>query len=140
MEDHGADLNVNIQNHEGNTALHRAASTGKNEELTTLIKSGAYLNTQNNEGNTALHMAASNGYTEVITTLIKAGADLNIQNQKETTALHWPACVSAAIAHGYSDIVFRFMKLPNNVCKGKLFWSQPLHFNNCRFTYLLQSL
>ena len=137
MEDHGADLNTNLQNHEGNTALHRAASTGKNEELTTLIKSGAYLNTQNNEGNTALHMAASNGYTEVITTLIKAGANLNIQNQKETTALHWPACVSAAIAHGFSDIVFQFMKLHNNVCKGNLTRSRLLHYNKIPLMYML---
>ena len=118
MEDHGT--NLNIRNHEGNTALHKAASTGKNEEVTNLIKKGVDLNTQNYDGNTALHLAASNGYTAVITTLIKAEANLNIQNQMKTTALHWPACVSAAIAHGYSDIVFQFMKLHNDVCKGNL--------------------
>ena len=139
MDNQGADLNTNLQNHEGNTALHRAASMGKNDEVTNLIKKRVNLNTQNNEGNTALHRAASNGYTEVITTLIKAGANLNIQNQKETTALHWPACVSAAIAHGFSDIVFQFMKLHNNVCKGNLTRSPPAHYNKI-LLYLLQSL
>ena len=116
---HGADLN--IQNKDGDTALHRAASMGKNEEVKALIKLGAELNIQNNDGNTALYLAAFNGYREVITTLIKAGADLNIENHHGTTALHWRACVSAAIALGYPDIVFQFLiKLPNNAKKGEL--------------------
>ena len=115
----GADLNR--QNDVGDTALHRAASLGKNEEVTALIKLRANLNIQNNDGNTALYVAASYGYSEVITTLIKAGADLNIQNQNGNTALDWRACVSTAIAYGYHDLVFQFlMECPKNNKKGEL--------------------
>ena len=71
----------------GNTALHIAACRGRNDVISTLIKSGADLNIQNNEGDTALHRAASTGNNEVATNLIMAGADLNKKNKDGDSAL-----------------------------------------------------
>ena len=73
--------NVNIQNREGATPLHMAASGGQVEILPNagaiveiLLKAGADVNIQDTDGDTPLHYAAYKGHTEAVEALLNAGA------------------------------------------------------------------
>ena len=50
-------LDVNMRDHEGNTALHHAASRGDNEMITYLVSKGADPKAVNREGQTTVDMA-----------------------------------------------------------------------------------
>ncbi len=82
----GAD--VNVQNKNGDTALHLATDNENTEIIKKLIEAGADVNVQNKNGDTALHLAIDNKNTEIIKKLIEAGADVNVQNKNGDTALH----------------------------------------------------
>jgi uncharacterized protein len=75
-------VDVNIRDHEGNTALHDAAARGDNEMILYLIAKGANPMAVNREGNTVLDMA--NGpvqriqpFPETVTLLEKLGVKNN---------------------------------------------------------------
>jgi ankyrin repeat protein len=71
--DNGAD--PNLQDNNGDTALHFAASTGKLEAIPILTGHGANGNLQNNEGQTPLDVAANEQTAEI---LGEAGEELLI--------------------------------------------------------------
>ena len=80
VEELGAD--VNAADHEGNTALHNAASRGDNEMILYLVSKGADVKAVNREGKTTVDMA--NGpvqriqpFPETIALLEKLGAKNN---------------------------------------------------------------
>ena len=50
-------LDVNARDHEGNTALHHAASRGDNEMILYLVSKGADPKVVNREGQTTVDMA-----------------------------------------------------------------------------------
>jgi uncharacterized protein len=73
---------VNARDHEGNTALHHAASRGDNEMIQYLVSKGADVTVVNREGKTTVDMA--NGpvqrvqpFPETIALLEKLGAKNN---------------------------------------------------------------
>jgi ankyrin repeat protein len=75
-------VDVNAQDHEGNTALHHAAARGDNEMILYLVKHGADVKLVNREGKTTVDMA--NGpvqriqpFPETITLLESLGAKNN---------------------------------------------------------------
>jgi ankyrin repeat protein len=70
----GADLAVADQT-AGDTALLRAARTGKPESLKILLDAGADLKATNKTGQTALHLAAASGNVEKVKFLLAAKAD-----------------------------------------------------------------
>lgn len=62
----------------GYSALHYAASYGKQDLVELLIKARANVNYKDNHGHTALFLAVSNNYYDIVDFLIKSGADVNI--------------------------------------------------------------
>ena len=89
-----SDLNVNIADNRGNTALHFAVSSSKDSGCTQLhlacVKGDVtevmrlvnvddhMINAQDNAGNTPLHWACRLGHSDIVKTLMLAGADETI--------------------------------------------------------------
>jgi ankyrin repeat protein len=96
MLDSGADLTA--QNENGDTALHRAARSGKDDVIVKLLEAAessdlttAVLDALNDLGNTPLLEAALQGSTRSIEVLVDAGADLGCTNHDQENALHLAA-------------------------------------------------
>ena len=110
-----SDLNINIADRHGNTALHLAVWCSKDDftQLHWACYSGYYyrgdvtkvlelvyvrghnINVQDNDGNTPLHYACGNGYSDIVETLMLAGADETITNDEGKT----PAQVAESEEH-----------------------------------------
>ena len=86
-----AKANLDIQDKEGFTALHRAVNLNLIEIVRMLIDAGANLNVQDKHGHTPLHLAAINGKVEIVRMLIDAKANFNLQAKNGRTALHFAA-------------------------------------------------
>jgi len=87
--ENGTDLvDIDEQDHNGNTPLMWAASEGSEEIVQILIDNGAKVNFQNYSGESALFLAASRGYQNICEILILSGADLNLGNIDELTPCH----------------------------------------------------
>ena len=107
------DLDVNIADDVGNTAMHYAVWCSKNHitqlhqaceryrrdvtEVKRLVvyMSGHKINVQDNIGNTPLHYACFNGHSDIVETLMLAGADETITNDGGMT----PAQVAEREGH-----------------------------------------
>ena len=59
------EVKMNIQNEEGNTALHIASFNGYIEICKLLVEKGIEKNIRNKKGYTALHLASYNGKKEI---------------------------------------------------------------------------
>ena len=90
MVDKGCD--VNAQNLNGETALHKAIFNGSVRLLMVdlLLKSGADVNLVNSKGESALHYAVRLGRDDLVSVLLKAGADISIQGNKYVVYFHPP--------------------------------------------------
>ena len=97
------DLNVNVADRYGNTALHYviwcskdddtklhvACDKGDVTEVERLVYAKSHkINIQNNVGNTPLHRACENGNCSIVETLMLAGADETIRNDDEDIPAH----------------------------------------------------
>ena len=103
----GAGAAVNIQDANGNTALHSAVREGHLAVVNALIAApGIQVNTQNARDWTPFDVAAHYGNIRVVNALIAAGADVSTQDTDGWTALHRAAregrlrVVNALIAAG----------------------------------------
>ena len=67
-------VKVDLQDGQGNTALHYACRVGLTDSVALLLGAGANPNISGVFGETALHIAAQNGHASVVRMLIKAGA------------------------------------------------------------------
>lgn len=70
----GAD--VNLQDHNGFTALMYAVGAGRVSIVKLLLAAGALPNIVNANGDTALHIACRMGIATMVTDLLNAGADI----------------------------------------------------------------
>ena len=95
----GADIVVNIQNKNGETALHSAAHWGHEEVVQLLLSSGADATLRNDDGQTALHCAAYRGHEEMVQLLLSSGADVSLVDKDGQTALH------RAALHDHKEVV-----------------------------------
>src|SRR5688572_28433866 len=83
----GAD--VNVQDNDGDTALHGAAQTGNVEVIRMLLDKGANLNTKNKQGGTPLMWAAVYGNEDAVRLLLSRGADTSLKDNDGITAAQW---------------------------------------------------
>lgn len=73
--------NVEWQDEDGWTPLHRAAQFGRVEIARMLIDAGAYVDVQDKIGWTPLHWAAGRGDIEIAKVLLDAGARKDIRDE-----------------------------------------------------------
>ncbi|MBS1259437.1 MAG: hypothetical protein MAG551_02507 [Candidatus Scalindua arabica] len=83
----GGDVNINIKDENGNTALMHAAAGSKVDIAKILIDAGANVNAKNRKRDTALIIAAWHGQVNMVEALINAGADVSVKNKDGNTAL-----------------------------------------------------
>lgn len=81
------DVDMNITDRKGRTALHMAAANNDDEGIPCLIEGGAKHELQDYKGRTALHKAASAGHTNVVELLSDLGADINATDKAGWTAV-----------------------------------------------------
>lgn len=75
-------VDVNEQDHLGNTALHYAAAAGHAQAVARLLANDKVkVNVANNMGDTPLHKATWRGALEVVKQLLARGADVNAKNR-----------------------------------------------------------
>ena len=84
---HGAD--VNIQDADGDTALHGAAQSGNVEIMRVLLDKGADVNAKNKQGGTPLMWTAVYGHDEAARLLLSRGADASAKDNDGITAAQW---------------------------------------------------
>ena len=74
------EVEVNFQNHYGDSALILAAWYGHVDIAKLLLDSGALVDAVNCDGNCALNCAAYHGFTEVATILLQAGSTVDVMD------------------------------------------------------------
>ena len=104
-------LDVNIQNSEGATALHIASKIGNLTIVNLLLKNQANINVKDSKyGESALHKAIWNGQIEIMEKLLLSGADCNIQDDDiGWTPLH------VAVYMNNLKVVQKFLQIVNDL-------------------------
>jgi ankyrin repeat protein len=103
-------VNINLQNHMGQTALHKASKRGHLDTVRLLLDHGADSNLQDNHGSTPLHLATCHGDQQVVQLILDHDADVDAQDNDGSTPLHlaiseadiWPnpEIVQLLLKHG----------------------------------------
>ncbi|MCC8417666.1 MAG: ankyrin repeat domain-containing protein, partial [Rickettsia endosymbiont of Bryobia graminum] len=89
-------INIDLQDITGRTALHLAAEKGLANIVETLTdKNPNIISIQDNNGQMALHLAASSGHKNILETLL----EYDPENANDLTTLHWAA------KEGYIDLI-----------------------------------
>ncbi|KAK8741006.1 hypothetical protein OTU49_017411, partial [Cherax quadricarinatus] len=70
-------IDVNMANKHGESAIHLSCGLGQLEALRFLVKKGGSLDATDAQGDTPLHWAARQGHAHVIAYLIEQGAQIN---------------------------------------------------------------
>jgi ankyrin repeat protein len=83
---HGA--NINLQDHMGRTALHKASHRGDVDMIELVLNYNVDVDARDHDGSTPLHLAAFNGHLEMVQLLLKHGASVTLRNENGQTALH----------------------------------------------------
>jgi ankyrin repeat protein len=81
--------NVNLQDMDGDTALHGAVKTGNLKVLRLLLAKGARVNTRSKLGATPLMWAGGYGQDEAARILLENGADPKLKDEQGRTAADW---------------------------------------------------
>ncbi|CAM9629374.1 unnamed protein product [Lampetra planeri] len=86
-----SNLDVNLADKYGGTALHAAALSGHVSTVRLLLAHGAQVDAANVMKHTPLFRACEMGHKEVIETLIEGGARVDLVDQDGHSPLHWAA-------------------------------------------------
>ncbi|MBA8769761.1 hypothetical protein HCR16_01015 [Wolbachia pipientis] len=78
---------IDAQDENGLTFLHRAAARNNEESVKLLVKCGAKIDVQDKDGWTPLHYAAAYGCVEIAEYLVVNAANVNAQDKAEYTPL-----------------------------------------------------
>jgi ankyrin repeat protein len=81
--------NVNVQDEDGDTALHGAVVSGNLKILRLLLAKGANANARNKLGGTPLMWAGTYGRDEIAHVLIDSGADPRAKDDDGKTSAYW---------------------------------------------------
>jgi ankyrin repeat protein len=118
--------NINMRNHEGQTALHKASSRRDDIVIMYLIlKHHPDVNALDNNGSIALHLAISDANSwyarRAVGLLLEHGANINLRNGQGQTALH------SASLRGYPNIIHLILNHGADVDAQDNDGSTPLH-------------
>ena len=102
-------LNFNIQNKNGETALHNACWHGSSIIVRHLIMHKVELDIQNKNGETSLHWAVRMGSAEIVNLLLQAGANKNLIG-KEGSALE----IAKKMGNEESESIIQLLGGKNN--------------------------
>uniref|UniRef100_W5MDT9 Inversin n=1 Tax=Lepisosteus oculatus TaxID=7918 RepID=W5MDT9_LEPOC len=91
MLDLKADIDINMTDKYGGTALHAAALSGHVSTARLLLERGALVDALDVMKHTPLFRACEMGHRDVILTLIQGGARVDLVDLDGHTALHWAA-------------------------------------------------
>ena len=80
-------LDIDIKDFDGNTALMFAVKSGKSEAVDYLLKNGATVNYTDNFGVSPLHLAVRKNAFNLVDHLFRYGADINIEDKYNQTPL-----------------------------------------------------
>uniref|UniRef100_A0A8D8A120 Ankyrin-1 n=1 Tax=Culex pipiens TaxID=7175 RepID=A0A8D8A120_CULPI len=86
-------MDFNLRDNNGNSALHLVAKSGCIEAMKILCKNKVQINGQNIEGKTPLHFAVKNGSYHLVEFLVSQGSDLTLTDKTGNTVLHSAAKV-----------------------------------------------
>ena len=100
------DVDVNIADDKGYTALHSAVDKGHVDVVQVLIDAGADIDAKNNMGRSPLFWAWKRGKLDIVKVLVKAGADVCVTDNKGDT------CLSLTAANGRTETVRYLVGLP----------------------------
>ena len=84
-------VDVNTQDHWGQTPLHEAMTAGNMEMAIALVKGKADIQKQDITGVTPFHVASMKLNPALVDFLIKSGANVNAQDDNDATPLHFAA-------------------------------------------------
>jgi len=94
----GCDMeSLNLQNEEGNTALHIACAICSVPMVEILLEKGALLEIENNEGLTPLSIAVENDSLKITELLTEAGANLKHTDKKNRSIIHIAVSVASLL-------------------------------------------
>ncbi|XP_073083145.1 inversin isoform X7 [Manis javanica] len=86
-----ADIDINMADKYGGTALHAAALSGHVSTVKLLLENNAQVDATDVMKHTPLFRACEMGHKDVIQTLIKGGARVDLVDQDGHSLLHWAA-------------------------------------------------
>jgi len=95
------DVDIELRDAEGETALHQAAGKGQDDVVRLLLNSGAEVSGRKNDGSIALHLAARWGHESTVRLLLERGANAATQDDDEMMPQH----VAANYGHGKRDAI-----------------------------------
>lgn len=93
------DININLADDHGETALFDCARKAKLDIAKLLINKFASVNVENRVGELPIHLAAFKGDMDMIKLLIESGSYLNKKTQEDKLPVHY------AIAGGRADVI-----------------------------------
>lgn len=120
---------INLQDENGNTLLHRKAKSGNLLEVKALLRADAAISIKNKDGNTPLHEAVNQNQEAVTAILIDYGADVNAKNYKHNTPLHYAASMNL------DEIVYLLIKKRANIELKNKEGLTPLHVSAKKGSY-----
>ncbi|KAG4273420.1 hypothetical protein FPRO04_09784 [Fusarium proliferatum] len=85
------DLDPDIQDLVGQTALHLACQDGRVDTATILTRHGADVNARARNGSTPLHYAARKGFMSIVKLLVESGAEFDEMDSARMTPAMWAA-------------------------------------------------
>ncbi|RYP68710.1 hypothetical protein DL771_006511 [Monosporascus sp. 5C6A] len=83
--------NIEADDHDGRTPLHRAAEMGREADVRALVHLGADKDAKDRYGKTPLYIAAENGHKAIVRTLVELETDKEAKNRYMKTLLHLAA-------------------------------------------------
>jgi ankyrin repeat protein len=83
---------VNTQNKDGETPLHKACEKDHLDIVKFLIENGADVNIKNEKGRAPLHIASYESHLDIVKLLIENGADVNIEDSNGNNPLRSHYC------------------------------------------------
>jgi len=102
-------VDVNIQDQEGKSALHYSVERGHEASILKILEAlNVDVNMKDQVGKTSLHYSVGRGHEAVILKILEApNVDVNIQDEIGCTTLHYSAQM------GHEGIVMKILEAPN---------------------------